>query len=159
MWLLCTSKHRVWSPKHRLVRTIPETFKRLGLSQQTAFCPQKAMLAGIVYIFEAFLQVCSQLQKQSWTRYLLPCLLRICVSVLLTCEDTAIWFIAFYHSLMILIISSVENTAVLKLILRVLSISITLQINDDCPDKSKYFSSSFQFSRNSFQSKDSLGTI
>ena len=42
-----TSKHRVWSPKHRLVRNIPETFKGLGLSQQTAFCPQKAMLAGI----------------------------------------------------------------------------------------------------------------
>ena len=41
-----TSKHRVWSPKHRLVRNIPETFKGLGLSQQTAFCPQKAMLAG-----------------------------------------------------------------------------------------------------------------
>ena len=32
-----------------LVRSIPETFKSLGLSQQTAFCPQKAMLAGIVY--------------------------------------------------------------------------------------------------------------
>ena len=39
-----TSKHRVWSPKRRLVRNIPETFKGLGLSQQTAFCPQKAML-------------------------------------------------------------------------------------------------------------------
>ena len=44
--LLCTGKHRVWSPKRRLVRNIPETFKGLGLSQQTAFCPQKAMLAG-----------------------------------------------------------------------------------------------------------------
>ena len=40
-----TSKHRVWSPKHRLVRNIPETFKGLGLSQRPAFCPQKAMLA------------------------------------------------------------------------------------------------------------------
>ena len=39
------SKHRVWSPKHRLVRNIPETFKGLGLPQQPAFCPQKAMLA------------------------------------------------------------------------------------------------------------------
>ena len=29
-----TSKHRVWSPKRRLVRNIPETFKGLGLSQQ-----------------------------------------------------------------------------------------------------------------------------
>ena len=41
-----TSKHRVWSPKRRLVRNIPETFKGLGLSQYTAFCPHKAMLAG-----------------------------------------------------------------------------------------------------------------
>ena len=49
MELLCTSKHRVWSPKHRLVRNIPETFKGLGLSQQTAFCPQKALLAGTVH--------------------------------------------------------------------------------------------------------------
>jgi len=48
MELLCTGKHRVWSPKHRLVRNIPETFKGLGLPQQTAFCPQKAMLAGIM---------------------------------------------------------------------------------------------------------------
>ena len=48
MVLLCTGKHRVWSPKHRLVRNIPETFKSLGLSQQTAFCPQKAMLAGMI---------------------------------------------------------------------------------------------------------------
>ena len=40
-----TSKHRVWSPKRRLARNIPETFKDLGLSQQTSFCPQKAMLA------------------------------------------------------------------------------------------------------------------
>ena len=44
--MINTSKHRVWSPKHRLVRNIPETFKGLGLSQQTAFCPKKAMLAG-----------------------------------------------------------------------------------------------------------------
>ena len=29
-----TSKHRVWSPKRRLVRNIPETFKGLGLSQR-----------------------------------------------------------------------------------------------------------------------------
>ena len=50
MDLLCTGKHRVWSPKRRLVRNIPETFKGLGLSQQSAFCPQKAMLAGIGYL-------------------------------------------------------------------------------------------------------------
>ena len=49
--LLLTRKHRVWSPKHRLVRNIPETFKGLGLSQQTAFCPQKAMLASVVQNF------------------------------------------------------------------------------------------------------------
>ena len=49
MVLLCTSKHRVWSPKHRLVRNIPETFKGLGLSQQTAFCPQKGILAGMCH--------------------------------------------------------------------------------------------------------------
>ena len=41
-----TSKHRVWSPKRRLVRNIPETFKGLGFPQQPASCPQKAMLAG-----------------------------------------------------------------------------------------------------------------
>ena len=50
----CTCKvlairHNIWSPKHRLVRSIPETFKGLGLSQLTTFCPQKAILAGIVY--------------------------------------------------------------------------------------------------------------
>ena len=156
--LLCTSKHRRWISM-AFARRPPETFKGLGLSQQTAFCPQRAIFSGIVYIFEAFLQIYSQLKKQSWTRYLLPCLLRICISVLLTCEDTAIWFIAFCHSLRALIISSVENTEVLKLRLRVLSMSITLQINDACPDKSKYFSSSFQLLRNFFQSKDSLGTI
>ena len=33
-----------------LVRNIPETFKGLGLSQQTAFCPQKAMLAGMILL-------------------------------------------------------------------------------------------------------------
>jgi len=49
MELLCASKHRVWSPKHRLVRNIPETFRGLGLPQQTAFCPQKAMIAGMLY--------------------------------------------------------------------------------------------------------------
>ena len=43
------TQNRPLSYKHRLVRNIPETFKGLGLSQQTAFCPQKAMLAGIVY--------------------------------------------------------------------------------------------------------------
>ena len=33
-----------------LVRTIPETFKGLGLSQQLAFGSTKAMLAGILQI-------------------------------------------------------------------------------------------------------------
>ena len=47
--MLCASKHRRWTPT-ALVRTIPETFTGLGLSQQTAFCPQKAMLAGIVHV-------------------------------------------------------------------------------------------------------------
>ena len=48
--LLCTGKHRIWSPKHRFVRNIPETFKGLGLSQQPTFCPQKALLAGMNYL-------------------------------------------------------------------------------------------------------------
>ena len=47
--MLCTCKHRRCDTS-ALVRTIPETFKGFGLSQLTAFCPQKAMLAGIVYI-------------------------------------------------------------------------------------------------------------
>ncbi len=33
---------------HGTCQDFPETFKGLGLSQQTAFCPQKAMLAGKV---------------------------------------------------------------------------------------------------------------
>ena len=48
---LCTGKHR--SPdttKAKLVRSTPETFKGLGLSQQSAFCPQKALLAGIIHL-------------------------------------------------------------------------------------------------------------
>ena len=36
-----TSKHRVWSPKHRLVRNIPETFKGLGLFQQLCLLSPK----------------------------------------------------------------------------------------------------------------------
>ena len=57
----CTGKHRVWSPKHRLVRSIPETFKGLGLSQQTALCPQKAMLAGISsLLFRIAFTVCAE---------------------------------------------------------------------------------------------------
>ena len=43
-----TSKHRRCDTT-ALVRAIPETFKGLGLSQQPAFCPQKAMLADMVY--------------------------------------------------------------------------------------------------------------
>ena len=46
--MLSPSKHRRWIST-ALVKNIPETFKGLGLSQQTAFCPQKAMLAGIVF--------------------------------------------------------------------------------------------------------------
>ena len=45
--LLCTSKHRRWITT-ALVRSTPETLKGLGLSQQIAFCPQKAMLAGMI---------------------------------------------------------------------------------------------------------------
>ena len=48
-YLLCTSKHRLCdTTKAKLVRSTPETFKGLGLSQQTAFCPQKALLAGMI---------------------------------------------------------------------------------------------------------------
>lgn len=44
--LLCTSKHRLCdTAKAKLVRYTPETFKGLGLSQQSASCHQKAMLA------------------------------------------------------------------------------------------------------------------
>ncbi len=39
------NKHRRCTPT-ALVRSIPETFKGLGLSQQPAFCTQKTMLAG-----------------------------------------------------------------------------------------------------------------
>ena len=40
------SKHRLCdTTKAKLIRNTPETFKDLGLSQQSAFCPQKAMLA------------------------------------------------------------------------------------------------------------------
>ena len=47
--LLCTSKHRLCdTTKAKLVRCAPETFKGLGLYQQSVSCPQKAMLAGIV---------------------------------------------------------------------------------------------------------------
>ena len=43
------SKHRLCgTTKAKLVRRTPETFKGLGLSQQTAFCPQNAMLAGMI---------------------------------------------------------------------------------------------------------------
>ena len=45
---LCTYKHRRWTPT-ALIRTIPETFKGLGLSQQVAFGSTKAMLAGMVH--------------------------------------------------------------------------------------------------------------
>ena len=40
-----TSKHRRCDTT-ALVRTIPETFKGLGLPQQPVFCHQKAMLVG-----------------------------------------------------------------------------------------------------------------
>ena len=41
--LLSIGNHRR-SNTTALVRTIPETFKGLGFSQQFAFCPQKVML-------------------------------------------------------------------------------------------------------------------
>ena len=44
--MLCTCKHRRCDTT-ALVRTIPETFKGLGLSQQVACGSPKAMLAGI----------------------------------------------------------------------------------------------------------------
>ena len=48
---LCTGKHRLCdTTKTKLVRSTPETFKGLGLSQQSAFCPQKALLAGIIHL-------------------------------------------------------------------------------------------------------------
>ena len=46
-----TSKHRRCdTTKAKLVMSTPETVKGLGLSQQTAFCPQKAMLAGLILL-------------------------------------------------------------------------------------------------------------
>ena len=47
-----TSKHRRCTPT-ALVRSITETFKGLGLSQQPAFCPQKTMLAGTQHRYSA----------------------------------------------------------------------------------------------------------
>ena len=38
-------------PHTEFIRTTPETFKGLGLSQQTAFCPSKVILAGINYLY------------------------------------------------------------------------------------------------------------
>ena len=56
--MLSTGKHRHFdTTKTKLVRNIPETFKDLGLSQQTAFCPKKAMLAGIFQINSSFMPV------------------------------------------------------------------------------------------------------
>jgi len=37
--------------KAKLVRSTPDTFKGLVLSQQSALCPPKAILAGIDYDF------------------------------------------------------------------------------------------------------------
>lgn len=49
--VICTSKHRRCdTAKAKLVRSTPKTFKGLGLSQQTAFWGQKALLAGIIHI-------------------------------------------------------------------------------------------------------------
>lgn len=48
---LCTGKQRRCdTAKAKLVRSAHETFQGLGLSQQTAFCPQKKMLAGIIHL-------------------------------------------------------------------------------------------------------------
>ena len=45
-----TGKHRLCdTTKAKLIRSTPETFKGLGLSQRSAFCPKKALLAGMVY--------------------------------------------------------------------------------------------------------------
>ena len=50
-YMLCTSKHRRCdTTKAKLVRSTPKTFKGLGLSKQSALCPQKALLAGIVHL-------------------------------------------------------------------------------------------------------------
>jgi len=42
-----TSKHRVWLPKHRLVRSVLDTFKELECPNRLPFVPQKTVLAGI----------------------------------------------------------------------------------------------------------------
>jgi len=41
----------VKSLQGEFARSTPETFKGLGLSQQPAFCPQKALLAGMDHDF------------------------------------------------------------------------------------------------------------
>ena len=47
--MLSTSKHRR-PDTTALVRNIPETFKKVGMFQQFAFSPQKAMLAGMMQL-------------------------------------------------------------------------------------------------------------
>ena len=47
--LSCISQHRLCDTT-ALVRNTPETFKGLRLSQRSAFCPQKALLAGIIHL-------------------------------------------------------------------------------------------------------------
>lgn len=53
----------VFATKAKLVRRIPETFKGLGLSQQTAFCPQKTMLSGINQLILCHFQI-NKVQSQ-----------------------------------------------------------------------------------------------
>lgn len=49
--LLCTIKYcRCDTTKAILVRSTPEAFKGLGLSQQSAFCPPKGV-AGIIHLY------------------------------------------------------------------------------------------------------------
>ena len=54
--MLSTGKHRLCDTT-ALVRSIPEIFIRLEVSQQPAFCPQKALLAGILQINFSFMLV------------------------------------------------------------------------------------------------------
>ena len=50
--------HLCDTTKAKLVRSTPETFKGLGLSQQSAFCPQKALLADICYYVISYHNYC-----------------------------------------------------------------------------------------------------
>lgn len=48
--MIYSSKHPLCdTTKEKLVRITPDTFEGLGLSQRSAFCPPKALLAGTVH--------------------------------------------------------------------------------------------------------------